>query len=81
MNTTTKVRASRGVDFPAFGWSIARGEEKDLPADKEVAEAILRCRHISIIKDVPVEKTPEPIVVPEMSAEPVEAKHKKPSKK
>jgi hypothetical protein len=36
-----KVTASKSIEFPKLQWSIAAGETKELPVDKEVAARIL----------------------------------------
>ena len=36
-----KVTSNKTIDFPGLGWGIARGDEKELPKDKDAAEAIM----------------------------------------
>lgn len=36
-----KVTSRKTISFPKLSWGIERGEEKDLPTDKEAQEAIL----------------------------------------
>lgn len=43
-----KVTSSKNATFPKFGWSIGKGETKDLPSGKEAEEAI--CSRIFITK-------------------------------
>ena len=36
-----KVSSTKDVDFPAIGWGIRAGEEKEAPADEKEKERIL----------------------------------------
>lgn len=36
-----KVKSKRTLNFAKLNWSIEKGEEKELPEDKEAQEAIL----------------------------------------
>lgn len=38
---TTKVSSTETVSFPQHDWGIHKGEERELPADKDAQEAIL----------------------------------------
>lgn len=42
-----KVTSTKTIDFPGLSWGIAKGEERDLPEDKDAAKAILKHPAIS----------------------------------
>lgn len=42
-----KVTSRKSISFPSLGWSIKRGESKELPKDKQAQDAILAHRCIS----------------------------------
>lgn len=45
-----KVTSRKTIDFPKYNWGIRAGEERELPKDKQAAEAIQSNRYISVIK-------------------------------
>ena len=44
------VTSSKTLDFPSLGWGIHAGEIRDLPADKDAADLILKNHYITLIK-------------------------------
>ena len=44
------VTSSKTLDFPSLGWGIHAGEIRDLPADKDAADLILKNHYITVIK-------------------------------
>ena len=47
------VTSKKTITFPGLKWGIAKGEEKELPKDKKVAEAILAHQAISEVGEKP----------------------------
>lgn len=37
----SKVTSKRTLNFPKLGWGIEKGEEKELPKEKDAQEAVL----------------------------------------
>lgn len=52
-----KVTSTKTITFPKFRWGINKGEERELPEDKEAQEAILAN---PVIKEIGGEKKEEP---------------------
>lgn len=51
-----KVTSKKSITFPKFKWGVNKGEVRELPADKEAAEAILAHPAISEVgKEKPAE--------------------------
>lgn len=78
-----KVTSFKTVDFPSLGWSISKGETKELPADKEKADTILASKHIIKVPDLvaPVDLPKKEKPVDEAKVAPVEKKVSHHSKK
>lgn len=53
-----KVTSTETLHFPSLNWGITAGEERELPADKEAAAAILA--HTSISEVGKKSKTQKP---------------------
>jgi len=45
-----KVTSKKTIDFPKYNWGVRAGEERELPKDKEAAEAIQSNRYVSVVK-------------------------------
>lgn len=41
-----KVTSTKTISFPKYDWGINRGQERDLPDNKEAQEAILESPYI-----------------------------------
>lgn len=51
-----KITSSMTIDFPKLGFSIEKGEIKDLPDDKKAQEIILSNSYVSEVKKVESKK-------------------------